>query len=291
MANKNRDHIIDALVNHVTLPPRLPFRDDLKGGDVERALVQRLARHARAFRDSLDAQQYKSWSLICHALDQFMKLHSSNSSYLNRETLEHAFIELSNSNSANDILILHIATQNAGLIIHKERTKGYIFEAFEASPRAADVLASKSALQWDFPSRAVAISRETFEDPDFQQHTARFLEQASIENVKDFSATTLKAGSNAFESRDTANPALIGQLLMTLLEANGRAHVSTITRKRVRDDVCWGDGAETPWRRCPAWLVLRIGMQRSLCLLFGGDAGVLHYKIFTLTSLQSFAMK
>lgn len=280
MANKNHDHIIDALVNHVTLPPRLPFRDDLKGGDIERALVQRLARHARAFRDSLDAQHYKSWSLICHALDQFMKLHSSNSSYLNKETLEHAFIELSNSNSANDILILHIATQNAGLIIRKEKTNEYIFEAFEASPRAADVLASKSALQWDFPSRAVAISQETFEDPDFQQHIARFLEQASIENVKDFSATTLKAGSNAFESRDTANPALIGQLLMALLEANGRAHVSTITRKRVRDDVCWGDGAENPWRRCPAWLVLRIGMQRSLCLLLGGDAGVLHYKIF-----------
>ncbi len=280
MAQRDQDHILDALVTHVTLPPRLPFRDDLKGGAVDRALVQRLARHARGFRDIVDADHYKSWSLICRAVDQFSKLHSSKSNHLDKEALQNAFVDLSDSNSDNDVLILHIATQNAGLIIRKEKSRGYVFEAFEASPRAADVLASKSALQWDFPSRAVAIPQQTFEDPSFQKHTAKFLEQASIEGVKDFAAIALKAGSTAFESRDTANPALIGQLLMGLLEANGQAHTSTVTRKRIRDDVCWGIGAENPWRRSPTWLLLRVGLQRSLCLLLGGNNGVLHYKIF-----------
>ena len=280
MADREQDHILDALVNHITLPPRLPFRDDLKGGAVEQALAQRLQGQARAFREAVDAEHYGTWSTICRALDQFVSLHSSRSRHLDKGALKTAFNDLSTSNSDFDTLILHIVIQNAGLIIRKEKSSGYIFEAFEVSPRAADVLASESALQWDFPSHAVAIPADTFNDPGFQEHTAKFLEQSSIENVKDFAAVTLKAGSSVFESRDTANPALIGQLLMALLEANGQVHASTITRKRVRDDVCWSDGAENPWRRSPTWLLLRVGILRSLCPLLGGSKGILHYKFF-----------
>ncbi len=280
MADRVQGQILDSLVNHITLPPRLPFRNDLQGGAVDRALAERLARHARAFRQNVDTQYYMHWSLICHALDQFVKLHGSKSGHLDKDALKNALIDFSNSNSNNDILIIHIATQNAGLIIRKENSRKYIFEAFEASPQNAEVLASKSALRWDFPSHAVAVTPEIFTDSSFQDNVARFLEQASIEQIKEFAATTSKAGSNAFESRDTASPALIGQLLMAFLEANGQAHASKSTRKRVRDDVCWDDGAENPWRRSPTWLVLRVGMQRALCLLLDGDSGTLHYKAF-----------
>ena len=280
MADRVQGQILDSLVNHLTLPPRLPFRNDLQGGAVDRALAERLAQHARTFRQKVDTQYYTHWSLICRALEQFVKLHGSKSGHLDKDALKNALIDFSSSNSNNDILIIHIARQNAGLIIRKEKSRKYIFEAFEASPQNAEVLASKLALRWDFPSRAVAVTPEIFTDSSFQDNVARFLEQASIEQIKDFAATTLKAGSNAFESRDTANPALIGQLLMALLEASGQAHASKSTRKRVRDDVCWNDGAENPWRRSPAWLVLRVGMQRALCQLLDGDSGTLHYKIF-----------
>ena len=280
MVNKEHTQAFEALVCHVTLPPRLPSQDDLNGGAVSQALIGQLIRHARTFRDSVEAQYYTVWSQICRALHEFEMLHSSKGGRLDKDALRTALVEFSNTNAENDTFILHIETQNAGLIIHKESSKRYIFEAFEASPRASSVLASKAALQWDFPSRAVCITSEVFTDPSFQEHIARFLEQASIEHVKDFAATTLKAGSNAFESRDTANPALIGQLLMALLEANGHAHASMITRKRVRDDVCWDDGAKNPWRRSPTWLVLRVGIERALCLLLGGENGIFHYKLF-----------
>lgn len=72
-----------------------------------------------------------------------------------------------------------------------------------------------------------------------------------MENVKDFQAISTKAGSKAYESRDTGHPALIGDVLMALLEANGTLHASPITEKHVRDDVVWGEGAELPWRRSP----------------------------------------
>ena len=291
MGNQEHDQVFEAVTNHVTLPPRLPFQDDLKDGAVKQALVERLVRYARAFRDSIEPQYYNPWSRVCRSLIGFETLNGSNNGHLDKDALKKALVDFSNTNAEKDILIIHVETQNAGLMVRKESSKQYIFESFEASPRAANVLASKAALQWDFPSRAVTVRSEVFIDPNFREHVARFLEQASIEHVKDFAATTLKAGSNAFESRDTANPALVGQLLMALLEANGQAHFSKTTRKRVRDDVYWGDGAKNPWRRCPTWLVLRVGIQRALCLLLGGEDGTLHYKIFIAYFVAKLAKK
>lgn len=74
---------------------------------------------------------------------------------------------------------------------------------------------------------------------------------------------------------------------MTLLEANGQRIFPTLLRKRVRDDVCWADGAEKPWRRCPLWLVLRVALQRHLCSLFGGERGRIHYKFLICLVLAS----
>jgi len=120
-------------------------------------------------------------------------------------------------------------------------------EAFEASPRSKDVLAS-TALQWDFPGASVIIHEVSFRKSSFQSELACFLEQASTESVKRFGAQTVKSGTLVFETRDTCDPSLITQMLMTLFEANGNQTHSTILRKRVRDDVCFSRG-EKPWRR------------------------------------------
>ena len=155
-------------------------------------------------------------------------------------------------------------------------------ESFEASPRSAEVLAAHGALEWDFPSRAVVVPPATFEDGSFQAALASFLEKASLEPVKQFAATTLKAESFAYESRDTPVPAIVGQLLMSIFEALGRIHNPALTRKRIRDDVCWSDAAENPWRRSAMWLVLRVSIQRILCSRLG-SCGTVHYKFFMCT--------
>ena len=156
----------------------------------------------------------------------------------------------------------------------------------EASPRAADVLAAQGSLEWDFPSRAVVIPPATYENNEFQASIAEFLEKASLEPVKQYAAVALKAGSQAYESRDTASPAIIGQLLMAIFEAVGRKHTPKLTRKRVRDEVCWSDGAENPWRRSATWLVLRVAIQRWLCSQLGSQ-GVIHYKFFMCFFMSS----
>ena len=219
-------------------------------------------------------------STIQRSLRTFALLHSHTKS-LSSTTLKSSLRDAADG----EIIILHVALQNSGLIIEKKKL-GYVIETFEASPRSADVLAAQGALEWDFPSRAVVIPHTTFEDGAFQDSLAAFLEKASLEPVKQYAATTLKAGSNAYESRDTTFPAIIGQLLITILEAVGQKRTPNLTRKRVRDEVCWSDGAEHPWRRSATWLVLRVAVQRILCSLLGAH-GRFHYKFFMCFLMSS----
>ncbi|KAL8760683.1 MAG: hypothetical protein Q9184_003152 [Pyrenodesmia sp. 2 TL-2023] len=223
-------------------------------------------------------------SSIQRLVRSFALLHGKSKS-LSSTSLKTALREA----SSGQTILLHVALQNSGLLVQKKNIE-YIVETFEASPRSADVLAAQGALQWDFPSRAVAIPSGVFEDESFQDTLANFLERASLEPVKQYAATTQKAGSQAYESRDTSFPAIVGQLLITILEAVGRKHTSMLTRKRVRDEVCWGDGAETPWRRSATWLVLRVGIQRTLCSLLGPH-GAIHYKFLICSLLATLCHK
>lgn len=164
------------------------------------------------------------------------------------------------------------------LPIHSDHGQEVLFEVFEASPRSDDVLATEHALQWNFPGSAVAVPYSTFTDASFQDSLAGFLEQCSTESIKRFAARAAKAGSFAIETRDTVEPTMITTLLMTLLEVHGRRVSTPLLRKRVRDNVCWSEGAENPWRRLPFWLVMRVGIARYLATKHGGEIGRLQYK-------------
>ncbi len=153
------------------------------------------------------------------------------------------------------------------------------FEILEASPCSADVIASENALKWEFPGSTVAIPYSTFVNESFQESMATFLERASSESVSQFASTTAKAGSRVVESRDTVNPALVSQFLTTVLEVVGRRVDQPTFCKRIRDDVTWAPGSELPWRRCPFWLVLRVGVQIRLQNVHGLDIGRFRYKL------------
>ena len=154
-----------------------------------------------------------------------------------------------------------------------------VFEVFEASPSSADVLASENALKWEFPGPTVAVPYSKFIDKSFQESVATFLERASSESMSQFASTTTKAGSRAIEPRDTVNPALVSQFLVTILAAVGRQVNQPTFRKRIRDDVSWADGSELPWRRSPFWLVLRVGVQSRFQNVHGLSPGRFRYKL------------
>jgi hypothetical protein len=141
------------------------------------------------------------------------------------------------------------------------------------------VLAAEGALQWDFPAAVVALPSVEFEDLAFRTQLASFLQQASIEHISSFTARAKKGSYLAVEPRETVDPSMITQVLLTLLEANGYRVAPTYLRKRIRDDVCWAEGSEKPWRRSPFWLVLRAGLGRYLAATYGPAVGRVYYKI------------
>lgn len=141
------------------------------------------------------------------------------------------------------------------------------------------MLAAEGALQWNFPTVAVALPSKEFDVPELRTQLASFLQQASIEHISNFTARAKKGGFLAVEPRETENPSMITQVLSTLLEANGYRFTPTYLQKRVRDDVCWAEGAEKPWRRSPFWLVLRVGLGRHLAAIYGPEVGRVYYKV------------
>jgi Protein of unknown function (DUF3638)/Protein of unknown function (DUF3645) len=181
--------------------------------------------------------------------------------------------------------LLHIYLIQVSHKSHISCRDELIFEAFEASPSAEQTLEAKGAMQWDFPTVAVSLPRETFENKIFQENLASFLQQASLEPIEEFAAKAHKAGVAIAEARDTANPALITDFLMTLLAVNGSRGSPPVLRKRVKDDVCWED-SELPWRRSPFWLVLRVSVQRLLYLTLGEEKGRVQYKFLIAVLLS-----
>ncbi|KAK6953233.1 hypothetical protein Daesc_005533 [Daldinia eschscholtzii] len=266
--------LLQAVFNHLVLPPQLPGSQD---SDIEALSYDVLARIIRTC-ETLGSLVESTWSEAFQTLGASLKsclaLHSGR---LEKSALLAHFREL----QPNHMLILHVTEQNAALLIRRTNRNGedyVVFEAFETSAVSEHVLAAGHALQWDFPGRSAQIPLSSFVDEPFQECLATFLEQASIESLYSLQASTQKANVSITEVRDTTDPALITQMLMPILEAMGSPYQAPILRKRVRDDVNI-QKADLPWRRLPFWLVLRVASQRHLCLKLGNEQGRVCYKL------------
>ncbi|KAH7323576.1 hypothetical protein BKA65DRAFT_511056 [Rhexocercosporidium sp. MPI-PUGE-AT-0058] len=268
--------LLESVFNHLVLPPKLPGHRDIDLEGIQNNILARLIHACDTLRKFADPVSGDTWIAVQHSLRICLDLNSSG-------RLDKALVlqELKNL-QGNGLLILHAVEQNAALLVRRrtlDDRETIVVEVFEASPSSEDVLAAENCLQWDFPGRAVELPLAEFLKESFQESLATFLEQASMEPLKRFEARSRKAKVSIVEARDTTDPALITQMLMSLLEAVGSSVDVTRIRKRVRDDVNIHN-AELPWRRLPFWLVLRIATQRQLCLVLGNESGRAYYKFF-----------
>ncbi|KAH8725994.1 hypothetical protein GQ44DRAFT_771576 [Phaeosphaeriaceae sp. PMI808] len=272
--------------NHLVLPRQIPGKQDTDIDGINQDILARLI-HATTTLRKLDTEdQTPIWLVICRSLQRCQSLH-----HLGRLDKQSLLLEF-RSLSPGEPLFLHVAEQNAALIIRRDvnREVGIvIFEAFETSPSSADVLASQGALLWDFPDCAAQMDLYEFEKPLFQEALADFLEKGSMEPLRRFQAHIMKAKTSVVEARDTSSPALVTQLLIPLIEAIGSKVDKDFSgfKKRVRDDVNLV-AAEFPWRRLPFWLVLRVCVQRQLQIPLGCEAGRAYYKFLIVTLLVEF---
>ncbi|KAI1771547.1 hypothetical protein F4818DRAFT_454673 [Hypoxylon cercidicola] len=267
---------LESLYYHVALPPKLPQSSDRNVEGIERALLDRLIVASEQMRDVQQGVCQQAWDCIRRSL-----LCCKNFNIGGKLERSQLFSHLRNLRQS-EFLILHVAAQNAGLVVCRptdpELSGHVLFEAFEASPKGDAVLASQT-LSWEFPGSAVIIPNSTFYNDSFLETLSAFLEQASVESPQRFSEYITKAGRAVAEERESPDPSLITSLLSAILEANGKRISPTRLKKRVKDDVCWHN-SEKPWRRLPYWLVLRVGIARYLATMLGGAHGRVQYKFF-----------
>ncbi|KAL3476926.1 hypothetical protein BJX99DRAFT_258041 [Aspergillus californicus] len=259
--------------NHVVLPPNIPGAAETQNEDLENDLICRLLDSVKILKQKAEDDSLPTWQLV----ENTLKI----SSLANQGEMcnKSALVKVLRRISPDHALMVRIREQNAGLLIRKpcDNEESVIFESFEISPSAEHTLAGKGALQWDFPGAAVSMPYDVFDNHGFRDTLASFLEKASTQLLPEFAAKARKAGAEIVEERDTADPAIITEFLMTLIETNGKRLCIPILRKRVKDDVCW-DNAKLPWRRSPFWLSLRVCVQRLLYIQLGSDAGRIQYK-------------
>jgi len=157
--------------------------------------------------------------------------------------------------------VLHITAQNAGIVLRHTGAE-IIFESFEVSPTAAEVMAATGRLVCSYPGPIIAVGVHIAQSISFAQYLASMLEQLDSETLEQ----TIPVPSA--QPRDTANPMLITGMLTGILRGLGRTIDSADFRiqKHIRDDVLSVTNSPYPrnWRRSPLWLVLRVALQTTL---------------------------
>nr|WNZ75847.1 hypothetical protein [Trichoderma harzianum] len=266
---------LKSIINHAVLPPKLPGEKEENYQEISYEILRRLIRACKKVESLAGLPFADAFHSLSESLQTCMNI---NQGRVDRDALLKHISQL----RPNTVLICYIVGQNAAVLMRRENSQrrnkhSVVIECFEASPTTENVLAAENALEWDFPGRAVRLSLSEFDDENLQKAISTFLERASMESIHNMQAKTHKANVSVAEIRDTSDPAMITQMLMSILEAIGEfAHVPQM-RKRVRDDVNFVTGS-LPWRRLPFWLVLRVAAQRHLHLSLG-EPGRACYKL------------
>lgn len=104
---------LESLFNHVALPPRLPGEHDHKIEEIECALTVRLLSASRELRDLMYNDFGDQWDSIRRSLQTCKAVNAGGK--LNKASLVTEFRSL----ERKDLLILHVAEQNAGLLIRR----------------------------------------------------------------------------------------------------------------------------------------------------------------------------
>lgn len=105
--------LLESLFYHVTLPPRLPGKQDHNTEKIEHALASRLLDATRALRDLVDEQSRDQWDCVRRALQSCRIINAGGRICRNSLLNELRSVE------CKDLLLLHIAEQNAGLLIRR----------------------------------------------------------------------------------------------------------------------------------------------------------------------------
>jgi hypothetical protein len=106
--------LLESLVNHVALPPRLPGKLENNTEQIEHALTGCVLDATRTLRDLANGKLSQEWEYTRNILQICKTVNAGGK--LNKTSLLTEFRKLGHKG----LLILHIAEQNAGLLVRRE---------------------------------------------------------------------------------------------------------------------------------------------------------------------------
>ncbi|RAH70416.1 uncharacterized protein BO66DRAFT_471392 [Aspergillus aculeatinus CBS 121060] len=241
----------DFLFHHVVLPPKLPQEHDEdeteNGVRQERKLHEYVLAVLQDYICKSPSEFRVGLNLTQGMLQNWLKIQKPDG------PCEKALAQKLSDLRLDGAFALYIRAQNCGWIgFHDTTQNKVIFDAFQVSPRAEDVLSAQGSLLRRFPGQSVAIPSDRLSE-----------------------ATTLP------EERDTAHPGPVTECPMTQLLAFGERNKWPSFEKHMRDEVNW-KSSKLPWRRSPYWFVMRVALQTLLRRAFPEDKGQLQFKNFML---------
>ncbi|PQE34116.1 p-loop containing nucleoside triphosphate hydrolase protein [Rutstroemia sp. NJR-2017a WRK4] len=243
------------IIVHVFLPPKLPQKYD--GGTAQDLELTTLFKDAlQSFCDLQPVEAQLHWQRMISGINYLTTGENASSSSI-KEVIE-ALPKL----KPGDASVLHITSQNAGLII-RSKLASYQFEVFELAPKNIAVTSTKGRLIRCFPGPTISLDKGRVTDLAFRKMCIQFLEELEQETPAEAIAKTVKAGTTNFESRETVHPRLMPELFSGILRAIGEVPSDDFRiYKHTREEVLWRD-TELPWRRSSRWLLLRVFVQTS----------------------------
>lgn len=137
--------VLDALYNHICLPPRLPGVQDANLAAVESALLERLHSAAVQLLSQVSEPLHSSYAALQTSLQACRSVHINRR--LDRRMLAEELLKL----QPDCILILHITEQNAGLLIWRQAR--YVHSLRRASAHRTCLSCNFSRLYFTTKSR------------------------------------------------------------------------------------------------------------------------------------------
>ncbi|KAF8533563.1 hypothetical protein BDD12DRAFT_898540 [Trichophaea hybrida] len=245
------------LFNHIFLPPQLPQNSESDTSQREQSLLELLATAVKDYQSSAEGEHVEKLGIVHKMLLSLAEIRCRGRGGISADVLKEKIVGM----ACGDVIVLHIAAQNAGMVL-RHTGKEIRFESFEVSPTAAEVMAATGRLICSYPGPIIAVGVNIVQNTSFAQYISSMLEQLDSEIILQTIPVPYA------QPRDTASPMLITGMLTGILRGLGRHIESAELRiqKHVRDDVMWVCDSPHPcnWRRSPLWLVLRVALQTTL---------------------------
>ncbi|KAF5494312.1 hypothetical protein CGCS363_v009327 [Colletotrichum siamense] len=244
------------LFHHIFLPSRLPQQSDFTPHN-ELALLTLICQSLSEFKRHIGPEIARSVEIASVAMQHMLQVHTPLHDAIAID--EQSLYKILSTLPEPESIALYVKQQNAGMLITRARD-AFQFETFELSPTNIAVTGTIGRLRRSFPGRGVTVDVARALEPGFLETLVATLAKMSTQAAPGTLPQVRKAGQLHDETRDTAHPKMVTELLHSFLSVPGESLQDDRIWKNTRDEVLWKD-CLLPWRRSPMWLLIRVVLQ------------------------------